>query len=370
MADAVAVVFSDSHLIKKTWKHRQIFGDSYHAFRQITQFAIDNELPLIGAGDLLDKRVNEPDPIVFLQRQLKELAHREIPFYFIQGQHEFDDTPWLELGHTAIHLHEQVLTLGDLEIHGLDYQGADKLKEKLDNLPDSADVLVAHQVWSDFMGDIALPQGAFADVPHVGTLITGDLHKCIFKKFEGKGGQDLRVFSPGAGCQMNISEPSKHHFGVLNEDGYIDVVNLTSRKFDEFVCINNDDVEELLENVNAYLEGAAEFASDNGLPPELHTPLWRVEYSHRVSDLPRRLGKIVGERAHLFWKELPQEREESKILEQVPDLRKGEALTLETCLPQELDPKEEPEAYALAARVLDAEDPELEANRWLKEQME
>ncbi len=367
----VATVFADSHLAKRTWRHRPILMDSYYALEQIIEFTLGHELPLIGAGDLIDKRINEPEPIVKLQTQLNLLERRRIPFYYIQGQHELDDTPWLDLGKTAVHLHNNPLELGELQIYGIDYQGADALKVALGSIPESANVLIAHQVWSDFMGDIALPQGEFAQIPHVSTLVTGDFHQSILEhsKYKGAQGQDLLVFSPGATCMRSITEPEKHHFGVLCDDGSIDVIDLRSRKFDEFNILSSNDAEHLLEHVDTYLNEAADHAESNALPVELHTPLWRVVYSHRVSDLPRRLGKIVGDRAHLFWKEIPQEREESKVLLSVPDIRAGEALTLASCLTQEIDPDKEPEAYALAARLLDADDPELEANRWFKEKM-
>jgi len=371
MAKPVLVVFADAHMSARTWKHKHIFGDTYFGLKQVVDFAIDNELPLFGAGDLIDKRENAPAPIVEFEKQLRRMSEAELTFFYIQGQHEYDQHPWLQLGLSTIHMHEHVINLDGLEVYGLDYQGGEVLQAKLDDIPKSVDVLVAHQVWSDFMGDVALPQGEFADIPHVRTLVTGDYHKCVLDDhhYRGKNGQKLLVFSPGATCQQKIDEPDKHHFGVLNDDGSIDIINLRSRKFDEHAVNNNDQVEELLGNVDAFLEGAADFASDNDLPPELHTPIWRIIYSHRVSDVVRRLDKIVDGRAHLFYKEIPQEKEESKILEKVPDLKKGDVLTLESCLSTEVDPDEEPDAHALAARLLDADDPELEVNRWLKEQM-
>lgn len=373
MPKELAVAFSDSHLRARTWAGRTILGDSYFSFDQICSYAVARELPLIGAGDLIDKRVNEPSPIVYLTRKLRQLSKANCPFYFTQGQHELDDEPWLGVGsNKVVHLHKKTIELGGLKIYGLDFQSVENLKTELDLIPPGTDVGVMHQVWGDFMGQICLPQGDFADIPYIRTLITGDFHETVDSTYRGKDGQKIKVFSPGSTCMQNISEPDRKCFGVLMSDGSISKHELLTRSFIDWPIIHSeDDMEIFLASFEA--EYAKQQDMTVNLPDELRTPLLRVTYSHRVSDATRRVGKLVGERAHVFFKELPPEKAESKILakvqETVPNFRKGDALTLAVMLPQVINKTQEPETFALSQRLLDAEDPKAELSRWKREQL-
>lgn len=346
-------------------------GDSYHSFSQIVSYAIAHNLPLIGAGDLIDRRINEPEPIVYLKKECDRLEHAGLKLYYTQGQHEIDDTPWFELGKSTVHLHKCLVKIGKLRIYGLDYQHADKLKEELNAIPQDTDVLVCHQVWGDFMGSICLPQGDFADIPTVKTVVTGDFHETRLEQARGKDGQKMRIFSPGSGCMQEIAEPPKKYFGVLWSDGRIEKEELFTRYFIDWPVINSeDDLERFLGTFNLHLEAAESYAVLHSFPHNMATPLLRITISYKIVDANRRIRKLVEERAHLFWKELPPEKVEPRLLEEVPDLRSGEALTLATMLPNVIDPKEEPEAFALCQRLLNADEPKLALASWIHEVMQ
>jgi hypothetical protein len=368
MPKPIAVVFADAHLTRRTWKHRNITGDTDHAFLQIVDYACEHDLPLIGAGDLIDRRVNEPHPIITLTRFLETLREHEQPLYYIQGQHEADETPWLSLGVTTRHLHRQRLEIAGVVCYGLDFQPADRLRGELDQIPADADVLIAHQVWGDFMGSVTLPQGEFADVPHVKLLVTGDFHQTVYRTdCRNREGRPLAVFSPGATCQMNIAEPDEHYFGVLWDDLSIHPVQLNSRQKLEFHLTTEEDLERFLEDCPAELAGCQEFAAGRKLPESLRTPLWRLTYHHRLARVPERVQAVVGDQAHLFWKELPREPPPD-----APTLQPGQtqALTLEDRLPECLDKTKRPKTYELASRLLNAVDPELEAEAWYQEELQ
>lgn len=375
MPKPLAVVFADSHLQDRTWKMRAILGDAYFSFEQIVSYTIERGIRyLIGAGDLINRRVNEPGPILFLKEQLDRLQQAGVTLLYVQGQHEMDEQPWLGLGDkSAVHLHHKTLDLGGLGVRGLDFQPADKLKAELDAIAEDVDVLVAHQVWLDFMGDLTLPQGEFADVSQVKLLVTGDYHKSIYdvKKHRRKDGGLLKVYSPGATHQLKIDEPSECSFGLLLDDCTIKRVPLLTRKCDDFSIMTEDQLNHFLSAVEAFLEGASDYATDKGLPPELHLPLWRFTYSHRLSDLPARIGKIVGGRANLFWKEQPPTEDEKQELS--PEIRatvlkdKDQLVTLASCLPLAVNKDEEPEVFGVCQRLLDAENPEVELAKWKKE---
>ena len=370
--EPVAVVTADTHIQKRTWNHKPIFEDAYFGFCQIVDYAVEQELPIIGAGDLINYRVNEPEPIVFLREQLKRLEDLGLKFYYIQGQHELDDTPWMQLGANAVHLHERLITVDycDLSICGLDYQPKDKFQEALDRLP-SAEVLVTHQVWSDFMGSITLPQGSFNDIPGpVETVITGDYHgETILDSYRGRDDQNLLVFNPGPTHMLKIDEDSPKHFGVLYSNASVQKFQLKTRKFDYYLLSRKSEIEEFIENYPKYLEEVEEYATVNDLPEALQKPILRIGYPHRLSEDMRRIGKVVDNKAHLFWNEIPPTQEESvknRNLVNVPV--EGEALTLEGCLTEAVDSKKEPQTFKLAQRLLQADEKELEVRRWLKEQ--
>lgn len=363
MAEDIAVVFADAHLQKRAWAHRPIEGDAYHAFEQIVSYAIERELPLIGAGDLIDKRVNDAGPIVFLRDQLDRLEDHS-PLYFIQGQHEMDDPPWFSVSSSAKHLHRKLREIRGLAVYGLDFQPVDRLRPELDEIPKEADVLIAHQVWSDWMGDIANPQGSFADVPVVRTTITGDLHEWKIANVGGKDGQDLRVYSLGSTCMQDISEPVAKSFAVLKSNGRLERVALTTRPSIQVShLIVESDVTSLLEELPKLLEKADD--ESQGLPENLRMPLMRVTYAHHLSDVPRRIANVVAGRAHLFWRELAPEK--PKVVPKVKEFSRGDALTLESVLPEHVDPEKDSALFALAQRSLAASEVEADLRRWFTE---
>jgi DNA repair exonuclease SbcCD nuclease subunit len=127
----VAAIFADGHLARRTWKHKPIEGDSYWGFQQICQRAVEEEVEfIIGAGDLIDKRLNEPEPIVFLQKMLKYLEGHGIDFLFVQGQHEMDThEAWFNMASNAVHLHKKTVNVGEFYVYGLDYTPKDSIVE-------------------------------------------------------------------------------------------------------------------------------------------------------------------------------------------------------------------------------------------------
>lgn len=370
-AEPVVVVFSDAHLQTRPWKHRPIVGDAFHAFTQVIDYALEHALPLIGAGDLIDKRINDSAPIVFLKKQLDRLAEASLPLYYIQGQHEFSTTPWFELGTTATHLHQRTIELSGIKFHGLDFQSADRLKEALAAIPEHTDYLVGHQVWSEFMGEETLPQGSFASIPHVAGLLTGDLHKTVVdrKQYRGAEGQPLVVYSPGATYQTNISEPSDTSFGVLYSDGRIKLVPLVGRIFIDWAqIVTDDELEACLSQIGPICSKAKE--TDRALPDELRTPLIRVTLAKRLASQLSRIEKQVGAQGHLFYKRMREQEPE----QQTKNVKShtGKALTLLGCLPQVVDSKKKPQVFQLCQRLLEVSPDgiDLELEKWKQQVLE
>ena len=363
MPKDIAVLCSDTHLQTRAWANKPIEGDSYHSFTQIISYACSHRLPVIGAGDLIDRRVNDPAPIRFLVRELTRLEDAGQEFYFIQGQHELDETPWMSMAPNAVHLHNHEVEIQDLRVRGVDFQPADKFKAAFDAAADAKpDLLVAHQVWQDFMGERAGPQGAFSDVGGTRFMLTGDFHERKTVSVRGRDGQLLTVYSLGSTCMQDIAEPTSKYFAVLQDNLEIRYVSLKTRPVIDVGYLDTPErVDKCLDGLKQQLDAAYKV---EGLPEHIRKPLLRFAYGHDLPDTLRRITRLVDGRAHLFPKELPPKREDAVARTRAA----GRALTLEGCLPTVVDPEEDPELYKLALRVLTSKaDPAVELAAWARE---
>ena len=368
----IALVASDLHLKPKTWRHRPILGDSYHAWEQIVEEAIKSEVGfVILAGDLLDRQINGSEPIVKLQEGVDKMGESGIRTVFIQGQHEYQEVPWASLSRHATHLHGNKFDMSPFCVYGIDYQSKETLQHELSSLPDlgAKDVLVMHQVWLDWMGERALPQGSFEDVrkahPGLRTLVSGDLHE---SRMELCADEHLSLLSPGSTCMQSVAEPTqKYAYHLVDNDGLpgFEPVELRSRPFirwaDRLEVV--EDVVDVLEQLDSRLEEAAAQASDNDLPEEVRTPIFHFTYSHEVSDEVRRIVKATGDRAYLFWKEVPPVGEDAAYL---AAYKSGVSATMAEMLFNEV-PDEK--IRNLSERMLAAPDVYEELVRWQKEKL-
>lgn len=376
MAEPIAVLFADSHLQEGAWSGQAIRGDALFALAQIVDYAVRHRVNcVVGAGDLIDKQRNRALPITAFHRQLDRLARAAIPFYYLQGQHDYDDPPWLSGHHHAVHAHGREFAVGDLTAYGLDFQAHGTLQAALDEIPAGTDLLFAHQVWGDWMGTITLPQGNFADIPVVSAVVTGDYHQVVAQETHGKDGQALTVYSPGATCLQKIDEPPLHYFLTLRDDGTFAFRRLKSRVVLESPVLNRpEDLDQFLAGLEEELTVATQKAAALDLPPELLTPLLRVSYSYRLSDASRRIERAVARRAHLFETELAPEAKRAPARVRgaaVADPAGDEApVTLLTELAKVLDPADDSEAHDLMARLLEASDPRQALAAWRSEFME
>lgn len=287
--------FSDLHLGRGrlAWASLGIEGDAYVAAESLAEAAEHHRCDaIVGAGDLIDKRRNCTEPI---HRAASFVDRATMPFAFVQGQHEFDDPPWFSLlapaaPFGAVHLHERLWKIGCATLYGLDYRSRDELELALAAIPETAHTLVCHQVWDEFMGSIAAPQGSLASIPHhVRLVVTGDYHQHLSVEVERPGGPSLRVLSPGACSSQKIDEPHEHAVFVVeyHPNGDFDVVSqqLPSRPIYDFgVCRTDADRKRLLDCGYALLRAAKD------LPTAIAKPLVRI-------DLPpgRDLPEIVPE---------------------------------------------------------------------------
>jgi hypothetical protein len=355
---------SDLHL-------RDRRGDEQFALKQIVDGAIQNKVgQVVLAGDLLDRQTNRAKAIAYFFRQIDRLEDENIDVWFTQGQHDADDPPWL-LGHRhAKHMHKQLVEAGPFVMYGLDWQPYGKLQEALAELPEAADFLVAHQVWGNWMGDIAAPQGEFREVPEqVLRLYTGDLHQRRLETHKNAGGVKMTVCSTGAVCKQKIDEPDDHYYALMGDDGVFKFRKLVSRVHVESdLLLRTEDLDKFVAELEATLAAAYQKGAAADAPPEVLKPTMRVKFSGKLADCARRVEKAVGDKAHLSFLEVPPEEKASAVA--AAKKAKGEAVTPLSVLREEVNPDESPEVYELVERVLGAQDQAAEFAKWRQEQLE
>lgn len=355
----IALLCSDTH-------NRPKREDEKHAFRQIIDRAVDLRVHVIGAGDLIDRQSNRSETITFLYQQLARLKAVGRRFYYTQGQHDYDDPPWLSAHPSAIHLHKETLDLtDDIVLYGLDWQPFGKLQEELAEIPSSANFLVCHQVWGNWMGDVASPQGSFEQIPgHIKYVHTGDLHQWKLETRKNADGEDMRVLSCGATTQQKIDEPSTHHYALLYPDGKIEKKTLTSRvMLESSLLLKQEDVEQFITELEPTLEVAMQKAASMSLPESMCTPYFRVRYSSKLSDVVRRTEKAVGSRAVMYFS--PQVSEEKlESYAKAKKVKQSGAVTPLSVLGEEVDKEESPATFELVQRMLSVSDQEIEFAKW------
>ena len=380
MGDCFALVAGDLHLNLRTWSNRPIENDSYFAWTQIVNRAIRAEVEVvILAGDILDKQINGSGPIGKLQEGIDKLGAAGIKTLFIQGQHEYQEIPWASLSKHAIHLHRNESTSLDpfvevagYTITGIDFQAKERLQDELSYVTETLKsapertILVMHQVWEEWMGERALPQGKLEDVnkwlPGLGLLITGDLHESRLQQ------NPLPVLSPGSTCMQSISEPEDKYIYFLhkteNSVGAPKVSKelLLGRPFIDWPFFRTAaDIEDCILEYYTVYESSQAHAEQHSIPPEICTPIVRFQFDHSLSGDMYRLEKLVGDSGHIFWKEhSPKNAEEHEAIVS------GDNVTMESLL-KSVECSQD--VRQLAERLLSGGDPSEELRRWHKEQL-
>ena len=372
MTKPVAVLFADSHLQEGAWASRpSIKGDSFHSFRQLIDKAIEWQVPLIGAGDLIDQQRNSSGPIIFLLEQMERFAEENGrgDLLFIQGQHEMQEKPWFSGSDVACHLDGScgVEVPGIGKVYGIDFRPHGKLEVEFDDIPDDVGLLVTHQVWGEFMGSITSPQGMLGNLPEqVRLVLTGDFHQTRMETIRNAGGHEMKVLSPGSTCMQEISEPEEKGYFVLFDDGDVCPQLLETRPVIRW------DVMTMAEDVDRFAEEIGERINEAVAGTEFPgKPLLHIRYAARLSDVKHRVGRVVGDQAHVFLKEIPPEKPdvESRRLRR-EETGERHASTLESELSGYLEDREQGHLEATVRRLLEAPDSVTEMALIRKEMLE
>lgn len=352
---------SDTHL-------RARAGDEEFACVQIVDAAIAAKVKYVMlAGDLLDKQSNRARVVTFLFKQLDRLEEAGIEVWYTQGQHDFDDPPWFSGHRWARHLHKKAPEYDGVKFYGLDWQPFGKLQEELAEIPDDVTFLICHQVWANWMGDIAAPQGSFEQIPgHVKYVQSGDLHQWKLEQRKNADGKKMTVLSTGATTQQKIDEPTEHHYALFWPDGRLEKKTLKSRvMLDSSLMTQAADLDLFMAELEPTLAVAAGKAEALELPPGMHRPYLRVNFSRKLGDVVRRVEKAVKDRAVLYFREsIPEEKQAAY---KAAKAAKGDAVTPLSVLHEEVDKEEAPAVFELVSRLLTATDKDMEFAKWRSE---
>lgn len=348
------VFTADLHLEDGAWSTRPgIYGDAYYSFNQIIDYCVEHRLPLILGGDVLEKKSNSARPIAQLCNGLSRMQVANLDVYYIQGNHEYDrNAPWLSVHKWSRHIHKQTVTINGVRVYGLDWLPRGEIQTAFKEVPADTDILIVHQVWKDFMGNVGRTECELTDVHHVQTVLAGDFHVTKTVESTNAQGKPIRMLSPGSICMQDCGEDPSKFFFVINDthDGGFEFwpVPLKTRRFINYSVRE----QELLDSLCAGqferdIKDMCEFAE---LPAEIAKPIVRVKFNKQLPDAYIRLVTALGESAHVFCEALTNKDDGDKRAS-TRDVAKNDLLSaLGDLLGAGTD------AYKLAAALLAAED--------------
>lgn len=352
-AKPIAVVASDLHLQDRAWAQRPIEGDSYFAFQQIVDLTLKHNLEaLILAGDTFDRRENRPRPIIEFSKQAERIHKRKKRILYVEGQHEMDDSPWLSGYSCCEHLHRNHVRISGVDIVGLNYLAGDALRSALEEPwpPKDTDVLVTHQLWSEFMGKYA--DVSLEEVPNARLVITGDFHE-THSRIINREGSPFRVLSPGSTCQQDISEDPQKYAFILYDDLSLKSVKLRGRRLHRATITTQEEAESVIYNLAGILDQLWEQSVELRLPDAVAQPLLSLAVSANLPNVEQRVRDLMSNRsrpsAHLFWKVLPVPRPHSAATAKAKRFERG---GLRAMLGLQVKKSEQPELYRFCEQAL------------------
>lgn len=298
-----AVFAADTHLSAQAWARMPgLVGDAEWAFTQLVDYCIEKQAEaLVLAGDLIDKKINDSLPIKCLRVQIDRLQQAAVPVYYIQGQHELADPPWMNsVSDWPQHIHQKMVEVAGLTLYGLDFTIQSDLSEKLARIPYNANTLIAHQVWEEFMGSIAVCQGSLASLPkQIRYCITGDLHCTEIRDITKHAGGTVTVLSPGATHMRKINEPGVHHFFVWDSNlKKFEIGDLQSRDVYRFNIDSRVALKQLQETFDKTFYKLSK--ETEHYPENLKKPIVQLVYDTSVPDAREKSLAVIGDRAFIF----------------------------------------------------------------------
>lgn len=357
------VFCADLHLEDGAWTTRPgIYGDAYYSFKQIVDYCIEHRLPVVMGGDILEKKQNLARPIAKLCADLTRMQDEELEVFYIQGNHEYDrNAPWLSVHPWPIHIHTVLYNIRGAQVYGLDWLPRGEIQKAFAAVPTQTDILVTHQVWKDFMGNVGRTECELTDVHHVQTVLAGDFHVTKVAESVNAHGMPIKMLSPGSTAMQDMGEsPDKFFFVIVRgESGEIvfEQQPLKTRALISHRVETQEALDELCAGrLNREIQEAVARAVGSELPEEIQKPLVRVKFDKNLPDAYLRVVTCVGEQAHLFCEAIAEKAQQRTSAAR--DAVKNDLVAAVADLLGDTN-----ESYKLASALLTAEDParEIEA---------
>ncbi len=177
------VVIGDAHLKSKLWRSRSLEDDAFVAFEQAIRFATQHDAEaIIFPGDTFD-----PVTSAHMARYQEIMELYDGPVLGIQGQHDYADPCWFQVGGIAgDDLHGVKTSINDVSFYGIENQPRHRVKDLLEEVP-PVDFLVLHQLEKSCIPYNNWDLDASWIPDHVGAVLIGDLHQQVGFDFPGGG---------------------------------------------------------------------------------------------------------------------------------------------------------------------------------------
>lgn len=352
MENPIALFTADWHVRKydRVWaSHHDLAGDTAWGVSQVLDYVEQYQVPnLLLGGDNFEEKLQRSDAATLMRETMDRLEAREVAVWYVQGQHELADPPFVSAVHSwPQHLHGTVAQVEGVSTYGLDYQRPNRVQEALGDIPEGVELLLTHQVWKDIMGDDRGDAWAHWIQQPV-MILSGDYHRRHDAMWVNGHNVPMTFISPGPLCMQRIDEPSDHWVVLLRRDLSVAWLPLRSRPVRNVQINSEEDLAQVLDSRRHEL-----LATDTDLPAAVQRPIIRVRYSTAVEQCRARLAHALGRDAFLFW--FPQVAETA-----TGDLEAAERIetVFSGGLPATIRRyyNEDPEAAERAIRLLEADD--------------
>jgi DNA repair exonuclease SbcCD nuclease subunit len=231
---------ADLHIRKNIWSSRpELKNDTIFAMQFFFDYCIENRLSAKLAGDIFHTLAVLPESVYAVQQQIDRMAEAGLPVYYIQGNHDNNDVPWLHLHKWPINLDNRVIELDECgeTIAGKQYSSSEELKLFLETLAPEVDTLLLHQAEETAMP--YSPNFWLDDVPEsVKLVLIGDIHT---------GQEYCRgntwLYYPGSPCLSDRSDTEPKSFIVekkVNDKTEVSRVTVPGRSI-YVVTIDDED---------------------------------------------------------------------------------------------------------------------------------
>lgn len=277
-----SATIADMHLRTHVWSSRPTLkNDAIYAMEDFFDYCLENRCSAKILGDTFHTLTPLPEFVKPLFDKLSKMEETGLPVYYIQGNHDLNNVPWLSLHPWPVNIDGEIINLPEtnMTLMGKQSCGRDELLELFDNVPSEVNTLLLHQAEAKALP--FSPQFELREVPeHIQTVLIGDIHKP-----QDYTAGNTHLWYPGSPYVTEIDNTDQRSFLVesLDAEGelIIERVPIPGRNF-YHTCIdpNTKDIDLGVEAVESQLKEISENDSrHHGLQPVVI-----IEYPSKYSE--------------------------------------------------------------------------------------